>query len=175
MPRPSKPLALVEGHRTKAEIKARAEAESSLATGEAWKEWPEVKSNPVAHNLFKRLTKLFQKIEKNDALSEPIINRYCLLQAECAVFEEDAKRLRGRLDELEDRKDELEFAEYMNLAVAIQKQIISNDSNLQKRRKMLLDIERETCMTLKAQLASIPKKPQEQPVANKFSKFKVVQ
>lgn len=174
MPRPSKPLALVEGHRTKAEKDVRAKAESSLTTGEAWKEWPEVKSNPVAHKLFRKLTKLFEKIEKNDALSEPVINRYCLLQAECAAFEKDAERLRRRSDELEDHMSEMEFGEYIKLAVAIQKQIIANDSNLQKRRKMLLDIERETCMTLKAQLAAIPKKPAEQPVSNKFQKFKVM-
>jgi len=176
MARPSKPIALVEGHRTNAEKSSRAEVESSLVTGMPWREWPEVKQNPVAHKLYQKLNKLFKKIDKNDALSEPIINRYCILQAECAAYEEDDRRLRDRMEELDDRfnneedKSDLKYADYIKLALDIERQIAVNDTRLQAKRKMLLDIERETCMTLKAQLAAIPKKAKK-PDENRFSKF----
>jgi hypothetical protein len=166
MARPSKPVIMLEGHRTKAELETRRRAEAELLTGESWKEYPEVKANKKAHKFFKRLTELYSRIEKNDALTEPIINRYCLLQAECADFKSDRDTFRANLEELMNN-DELEVTEKYKLQAQMQKSIIDADKQIQAKRKMLLDIERETLMTLKAQMAAIPKSPAE-PKPNKF-------
>ena len=157
MPTPSKPVLLVNKHFTKAEKEQRLKAEKSLLTGERLRENPEVKKNPVAHKWFIYLKRLYKKIEKDDALSGPIINRYCLLQAEVSEYQEDDDRLRQRLDDLEDRREDMEYEEYIKLVVEIEKQISANDSRLMRKRKMLFDIERESLMTLAAQMRSIPK------------------
>ena len=168
MPTPPKPVILMTGHISNEEKGIRSAAEQEVLTGERFVEWPEVKRNKIAHKHFKRLSGLYEKIEKNDALIEPVINRYCILQAECAAFEADDKRLRERMEQLDDRRDDMEYPEYLRLALELEKQIERNDGKLQTKRKMLLDIEKETLMTLKAQMASIPKKTADRPVSNKF-------
>lgn len=167
MARSSKPVIMLEGHRTKAEKEARSQAEAALVSGEAWKEYPEVKTNKKAHKFFVRLSDLYGRIEKNDAMTEPIINRYCLLQAECSDFESKRDMFSDNLEALMD-DNELESAEKFKLQVQMQKSIIDVDKQIQSKRKMLLDIERETLMTLKAQMAAIPKAPAE-PKPNKFA------
>lgn len=169
MARSSKPVSMVQGHRSKAELTVRENAEADLLTGEGWREYPEVKNNMVAHKFFKRLTDLYSRIDKNDAMIEPIINRYCLIQAECADFEAKRSQFSANLDSLIDN-DTLEDKDKFKLESEMQKSIIAVDSAIQAKRRMLLDIERETLMTLKAQLASIPKKKEEKP-KNKFSAF----
>lgn len=92
MARPSKPAAVIEyekkSHRTKAELAKRKEEERKLLTGQEIKERKEVKGNKDAHREFLRLRKLLRSIGKDDALYEPVINRYAMLQAECRDFEE---------------------------------------------------------------------------------------
>ena len=169
MARPSKPVVLLEGHRTKAELETRKRAEAALVSGESWREYPEVKTNKKAHKFFVRLSDLYGRIEKNDAIIEPIINRYCLLQAECSDFESKRDMFSDNLEALMDN-DELEASEKYKIQAQMQKSIIDVDKQIQAKRKMLLDIERESLMTLKAQMASIPKAPAE-PKENKFARF----
>src|SRR5574344_78965 len=168
MARSSKPVIMLEGHRTKAEKEIRAQAEDELLTGEVWKEYPEVKSNAMAHKFFKRLTDLYSRIEKNDAMTEPIINRYCMMQAECYDFEAKREKFNSNLDALMD-DDELDRETKYKLEAQMQQSIISVDKQIMSKRKMLLDIEKETLMTLKAQLSSIPKKEPEKAPTNKFA------
>lgn len=166
MPTPPKPYLILanekKSHRTKAELKQREEGEKALATGVALKERPEVKSNPVAHKEFLRLNRLLKTIEKNDAIYESIINRYCLLQAECYDFEQKRESFYNNLEELiEDREkfiDNEDLSTYYKLKSDMQKNIISIDKQIQSKRKMLLDIEKENIMTIAAALRSIPKK-----------------
>ena len=91
MPTPTKPYKVLttekKSHRTKAELKMREEGEKSLSTDMELKERKEVKQNKVAHKEFKRIQKILKNIDKNDAIYEVVINRYCLLQAECLEFE----------------------------------------------------------------------------------------
>lgn len=163
MSRPPKPyLALVnekKSHRTKKELKLREEGEKALLTGVALKERPEVKAHPIAHKEFLRVNKLLKNIEKNDAIYEGIINRYCLLVAECHDFEVKRNLIYNDLDELQKayQNKELEATEYFKLKTDLQKQIISIDKQIQTKRKMLLDIEKENVMTIAAALRSIPK------------------
>jgi len=97
MPTPPKPYIVLanekKSHRTKKELSQRKQGEDALTTGVAMKARPEVKSNPVANKEFKRINDLLKKINKNDAIYEPVLNRYCMLQAECNDLEEKRNKL----------------------------------------------------------------------------------
>jgi hypothetical protein len=168
MPTPRKPVRLMKKHMDKETKEYRAEAEESLLSGECWHEYPEVKNNATAHRFFKRITELYSRIEKNDALTEPIINRYCTIQAECYDFEHKREVFSDNLDALI-ANDEMEDETKFSLEAKMQQSIINVDKQLMAKRNMLLNIEKETLMTLKAQLASIPKPEKEEPKKNKFT------
>lgn len=166
MSRPPKPYLVLQtegkSNRTKAELKQRKEAEESLLTGVALKERDEVKDNPVAHKEFLRLNKLLKKIEKNDDIYGPVINRYCLLLAECVEFENKREKVYEQASKLEDMldKQDLEFDQYKDTIKEITKiynTTISLDKQIQTKRRMLFDIEKENIMTISAALRSIPK------------------
>lgn len=169
MPTPPKPFTVLtaekKSHRTKAELKQRQQAEEALSTGVALKERPEVKANPIAHKEFLRINKLLQNIEKNDAIYEPVINRYCMLQAECVDLEQKKEKAYQQVSKLEkmldNMTDELEFSEFSKIAKSIDglyKTILAFDKQIQAKRKMLFDIEKENIMTIASALRSIPKK-----------------
>lgn len=162
MPTPTKPVNIIEmegkSHRTKKEIRQRKQAEESLLTGKKIKESEEVKNNEVAHKEFSRVKNLLEAIEKNDDLYGKIINRYCILLAECTEFEEKREKLYDRSMELEEHFDDFEYPDYIKMQMELSKQIISYDRQIQAKRKMLFDIEKENIMTIASSLRSIPKK-----------------
>ena len=170
MPTPVKPFIVLKNekisHRTKAELKQRQQGEEALASGKALKERPEVKSNPVAHKEFMRLNKLLKNIEKNDAVYESVINRYCLLQSECSEFENKREQIFIDLDNLEAVSMNMDLVDYFKLRTTLNGQALAVDKQIQTKRKMLLDIEKENIMTIAAALRCIPKK-QDKP-ANKL-------
>ena len=168
MPTPRKPVKMMSKHLDKETKQLREEAEESLLSGERWREYPEVKNNATAHRFFKRIAELYSRIEKDDALTEPIINRYCMIQAECYDFEHKREVFSDNLDTLI-ANDEMEAETKFSLEAKMQRSIINVDKQLMAKRNMLLNIEKETLMTLKAQLSSIPKKKEEKPAQNKFT------
>lgn len=161
MARPPIPISMAKGHRTIAEKKARIRNEAELMTGSAIQEWPEVRENKIAHARFTKTKNLLASIGKDDAMLEPVINRYCLILAECYDCETEDKRLHDLADKLEAKSSDMEFTDYIKAAVNITKAISANQSGLQTKRKMLLDIERESGMTLLSQLKTTTKKPKE--------------
>jgi predicted nuclease with TOPRIM domain len=181
MSRPSKPFTVLttekKSHRTKKELKQRQQGEQALATGVALKERSYVRSNPVAHKEFRRINDLLKKIKKNDAIYEPIVNRYCIMQAECAELEERReyffdliqKLEKGFEAKVEESESEDTFDYILDFAKEIAKLtngMMAIDKILQTKRKMLLDIEKENIMTIAAALRSIPKK--EEKTSNKL-------
>ena len=173
MGRPPKPYAVIEGekksHRTAEEMRIRKESEEAVLTGIKIAEENRVKDNKTAHETFKRTVKLLEKIQKNDAIYEKVINRYCILTAECESMEERIRRLQQRhqrLAELEGDAEEIEDEEQRIRAVMdIERQLTSLDitintteGKLQTKRNALFAIEKESCMTVAAALRSIPKK-----------------
>jgi hypothetical protein len=179
--RPPKPVELLvlegKSHRTKAELETRKKAEQQLLTGIQIKAWPEVRENKLAKKEFNRLKKLLKIIGHNDALYEAVINRYCMLVAECKQVEETVIRLYAELDELAEIKaaGDIEAMQYIEAKGAVHNRIIAWDKKLMDKRKMLLQIERENIMTILAALRSIPKKPeekQESPMAEYLRKKK---
>lgn len=173
MPTPPKPFSVLQSekksHRTKREMQLREEGEKALATGVSMKERPSVKNNTLAHNEFRRINKLLKEIGKNDAIYEAVINRYCMIQAECTDLEmrrEKLYHMTVQLQELfEATLDELIGIDKMELIMKFTSEIgtintamLNIDKTLQTKRKMLLDIEKENVMTIVSALRSIPKK-----------------
>ncbi len=127
-------------------------------TGKKLSERREVKENPVAHREFQRVNRLLTTIGKNDALYEPIINRYCMLQAECADFENKRELFCMNLEGLMD-EEKIEPAARYRIQAQMQKAILDVDKQIQTKRRMMFDIEKECAMTISAAARSIPKKP----------------
>lgn len=176
MPTPPKPFKVLtnekKSHRTKAELLQRKQGEESLLSGKALTERPEVKSDKVAHKEFRRINDLLKRISKNDAIYEPVINRYCMLQAECKMLEDEREKCIESLDMLKETFSEsiestmeedraLLIIKFTRAHCNALKGIAAMESAIQAKRKMLLDIEKENVMTIKAALQSIPKKQEE--------------
>mgnify|MGYP001080864966 CR=1 FL=1 len=164
MARPAKTAAMIEfegkSHRTKEELETRKKAEEELASGVKLKEFSEVKNNTVAHKEFSRLQKLFKIIKINDDLHAGPINRYCMLKSECNAFEGHQERIIKQCKKLDSYDANKDLIEIINIQAALSKQLLYIDKQLQSKRKMLLDIEKENLMTMAAALRSITKKPQ---------------
>ena len=86
------------------------------------------------------------------------------MQAECLEFEQKRELMYQQMAELEmDRFKFLESNEissYYKLQTGMQKNLISLDRQVQAKRKMLMDIEKENIMTIASSLRTIPKKPE---------------
>ncbi|MDF2842483.1 MAG: hypothetical protein K0R00_909 [Herbinix sp.] len=174
MPTPTKPFKVLstekKSHRTKAELNKRKQEESALATGKALRERTDIKNNPVAHAEFKRLNNLLKIIEKNDAIYEAVINRYCMISAECHDLEKKREEFFRLIEELRlgfnDTKeyidDESEQAvlmiEFAREIARIMNSVLNIDAAIHSKRKMLFDLEKENVMTIASALRSIPKK-----------------
>ena len=147
MARPSKSTDVLTGegksHKTKAELKQRAEAEQAALTNLKMRESAEVKSDPVAHEEFKRVTRLLKAVGKNDALYESVINDYCLSKSEIA-------RYMKMLEEVEND---------VNIKSADRYRLIMEISDkIERIRKRRVDIEKENGMTIASSARSIPKR-----------------
>ena len=162
MPRGSKAVSAAKGHRTKAEISAREQAEQDMLSGKKLVEFPAVKQDPAAHSEFKRVAALMRAIGKDDALYSAAVNRYAELRGEIAQLQQDAARFRGLMDSLKQKFDESDpdsdditaFAKAYSGMLA---QVDKLKGSVQTKRKMMGDIEKENCMTVQAALRSIPK------------------
>jgi phage terminase small subunit len=163
------PIDKVKGHRTNAEKRARKEAEKALDTGHNMMEWPSTSDNLIAHKHFARIRRLLKAIGKNDALYESAINRYCVLLAEVADFEktkasflDSKKALEGEYHSgRRESEGGISASEFYKLLAKMQENVIRLDQQLQTKRRMLLDIERDSLMTIASALRSTTKKPAE--------------
>lgn len=154
MARPSKPVSVLQqegkSHRTKSELTVRKRAEESLLSGKRIKADEEIKNDPAAYDQFRRVKKLMAAIEKDDELYGATVRRYCTLASECS-------RLKRNMDGI---ASQIEFAEDGKDAASLSRALIDLDRQLQNKRKMMFDIEKENCMTVQSALRSIPKKPE---------------
>lgn len=170
MPTPTKPVKILEmekrSHRTKKELAQRKRGEAELLTGMPLREKQEVKNNADAHREFLRLKRLLSSIGKNDDLYGETINRYCLLVAECMEFQEKREKIYEQLCSIQNvaetyakNCDLINWKEAISLEVNMQKNLVSIDRQIQSKRKMLLDMEKENIMTIASSLRSVPKNP----------------
>ena len=156
---------------TKKELEVREKAEAALSSGKAITERAEVKNNAVAHEEFLRVRAELRKIHKNDALYTAVVNRYCLLYSECIEYENLKNKELEQLETLREDFKEIKFSsakarytaliELTKTAEKLHRQILSYDSAIMSKRKMMFDIEKENVMTVSSALRSIPKAPDE--------------
>ena len=171
MSRPPKPVIILENekrsHRTKAELEQRAAAESKSLSRVRMREFPSVRADPVAHKEFKRIQALLRKIDKDDDLYGGVINRYCQLKSECLQMEEKREAFYEAVGKLDARFYDsengggLDETEFYSLQIKLQKAVIDCDKQVQAKRRMMLDIEKENVMTVASSLRAIPKNVQE--------------
>lgn len=158
--RPSKPvdLILMEGknHITKAEIEVRKNAEAALRAGGEIQADNAVKASPVAFKEFKRLKKLYSKIEFVDAFDQQIINRYCLALADMATLRDFAEKLDSKIDSLGADGTAFEAKDVVNLYRSIDSVI----GKIQAQEKQLLAFEDRLFLNPAGRMRSIPKKPE---------------
>lgn len=173
MPKQPKPYSVLttekKSHMTKKQLENRKTEEDKLSSKKSMKIWPTTKKNITAAKEFKRVKELLKGIEKDDALYEAVINRYCIIKAEVESLESRSEELYSLVEKLEKRFDEasgeVSASECMEMTMDFSKEItrllscIANlDKDIQTKRKMLLDIEKENVMTVAAALRTIPKK-----------------
>jgi phage terminase small subunit len=163
MGRPPKPIALVKGHKTKAEKEKREKEEKRLLTGTPLKEDLDVAKDEAAHKEFVRIKKILKKINKDDGLQENVINRYCKLHSECLFYCEQINQKKEQIKELRKKLEsqEIDYLSYLDKEGSLTNQLLGFDNKLMQKRKMMLDIEKENIMTIASVLRSIPKKPSE--------------
>ncbi len=170
MARPSKPVAVLEtekkSHRTKAELEHRKQSEAALLSGTPLYEREEVKKNKVAHNEFIRVCELMRSIGKDDALYSSGINTYCQLYAEISDLKEQKNKIIALAEELKIKFDTIVVIEYDDI-LQFTKQItklinmqFAISSEIDKKRRLMLAIDKENVMTISAALRSIPKTPE---------------
>ena len=162
MPRGSKSIDAVSGHRTKAEREARQQAEQDMLSGKKGFERANVKADPVAHAEFKRVSALMKAVGKDDALYFAIINRYCELFSEIIRYQSEMARWQKLMEELQERFDETEanaeeIIEFAKTYKGMGERIDKINAIIQQKRKMMLDLEKENGMTVAAALRAIPK------------------
>nr|DAE39814.1 MAG TPA: hypothetical protein [Caudoviricetes sp.] len=142
----------------------------------------EVKANPVAKKEFKRVSELLELIDKNDALVEGGINRYCSLTAEVSEFEEKREVFSQNIVDLQKAYEEdkalhsadervIPALDYFKTLAQMEGAVISLDKQIMAKRKMLLDIEKENIMTIAAQLRSVPKKIDDEDEADSMAQL----
>ena len=173
MPKGSKSISAAAGHRTKAEIAARTQAEQDMLSGKKLAEFPAVKGDPVAYAEYRRVSALMKAIGKDDALYSAAVNRYAELRGEIAQLQQDAARYRALMDSLQRKFDESdpdseEITAFAKAYSGMLTQINKLDDKIMQKRRMMGDIEKENCMTVQAALRSIPKeagKKEENPLA----------
>jgi uncharacterized small protein (DUF1192 family) len=164
MPTPPKPFSVLKSekksHRTKAELKKREEGEKAQLTGVVIEESTNVKNNKFAHELFTKTIELLSLINKNDAIFGNSINRYCMISAEINNYEERIMLLNSEIKKLSEsydkKKIEAEF--YFQNLINLNNQVLAIDRQLQQKRKMLFDIEKESVMTVASALRNVDKK-----------------
>lgn len=166
MPTPKKSAAVLEAegtaHKTKSEIAKRKQAEQAALTGKPLEETAQTKQNALAHAEFRRMKKLLKEIKKDDDIYRNVVNRYCMLCAECVEFVEKRESIYKQLNEFCGEKhillanEELSYREAYRIESEMQSHMIAVDKQIQTKRKMMLDIEKENGWTVKASIQTIP-------------------
>lgn len=164
--RPPKQLTLVKGHLTKEQKETREKAEKALVTSYVMKPWAKTKRNDTAMKQFKKIKKAFSKIGQDDLCFESVLNRYCIIFAECDETEQTRETILAAMRDTLANKDEIMteigILDFYTRITEMAGKANDCDRTLAKKREMLLSIERENIMTVNAKLRAVPKKPAEE-------------
>jgi hypothetical protein len=161
MARNPKPAAVIDfekkTHITKAELAARRKAEKAITTGKTIKEAAAVKGDEIAHKELLRVRKLLGTIGKDDDLFGAVINRYAQITSEVREFEEHRDAVREQIAALEEVRADMEPEAFFKLFAQMSKVLVDLDKQVQTKRRMMLDIEKENLMTVAAAMRNITK------------------
>jgi len=161
MANPSKPLALVQGHRTKAELEARAEGEKALTTSVKMEPPEGAAKNKEAYAHWTRVREVLAGVGLDEAFYEHVVWRYCVLLAEYDELAGERQRRADDLEQLRAREGEMEARQYYKALEALGKALDATERKAAKKRDQLLAIEKENLMTVQGKLRAIPKRPEE--------------
>lgn len=155
-----KPLSLVQGHRTKAELEVRAKAEKELSTDEKLRPSAAVKNNPAALRYYNRIKKILSVVNLDEAFFENVVSRYCLLLAEHDELVASRNKTTELLEDLYSHKEGMDFLDFLQKVGDIDEMARRQDRVLAKKRDQLLSIEKENMLTIQGKMRAIPKKPE---------------
>ena len=156
-----KPVSLVKGHHvTKQEKTRREKLEQEKNTGEPMQASEMVKCNKFALEQFNEMKSIYKAINQDDKIHERTINRYCMMLADEKEFIERKSTLYEMLDKAKENytNGELEGEAYLTAVDNLYKSIFACERELKATRKMLLDVEKSSCLTLVDKLRAIPMK-----------------
>ncbi len=170
--RPAKHLTLVEGHLTKRQIDARKKGQEQVSAKSKMKKSKEVASNKTASMHFNRLRALYTDIDMCDGLCENTINRYCLMLANLAETETTKEKIVGMIRELEEKKPDLDFLDYITAAGKLTDSYAKCERSAAKIRDQLLAIEKESLLTMQGKLRAVPKKQEDKKEVSGFAAYR---
>jgi hypothetical protein len=156
-----KPVSIVKGHHLTKQDKARREKlEQEKNTGQPMQPSELVKANRFALSEFKEVKEIYKAINQDDKIHERTINRYCLILADEKEFIERKIKLYEMLDQAKENytNETLAPEAYLEAVDNLYKSIFTCERELKQTRKMLLDIEKSSCLTLVDKLRAIPLK-----------------
>jgi hypothetical protein len=158
-----KPLELSRKHYTNEQKEQKRNAEEMTKTGNEMQPTDQVLNNPFALKKFTHMKSIYAAIKNDDEIHSETINRYCMmLQDEdewiCQKSDIMAALVKAKEDYVSDK---LGAEEYLIQSDRLREMYIKCDRELKSTRKMLLDIEKSSCLTLADRLRAIPMKPPE--------------
>jgi len=157
MARPAKPieLHLLNGnkrHLTQQEIADRQQQEAKLKSGaRTYKPSQQVKQDKNAIAMFRKLQRLYKRIDYVESLDENIINRYCLVHAEYIGLVEERKALQVKIDSTDD----------VMVILTMMDTVISIDKGIYKKMDMLMKLEDRLFLNPTARIKNVPRKEEE--------------
>jgi hypothetical protein len=156
-----KPLSLIQGNRTKAEIAVRAAGEKALTTQEKMRAPAGATKNKEAYAYWRRLTKVLGSVGLDEAFYENTLWRYCLLLAEHDQLAAERVERANDLSDLRAARGEMDEDEYFKRLDAQVRALDATDRTIAKKRDQMLSIEKENLLTVQGKLRAIPKKPED--------------
>ena len=178
--RAPKHLKLITGHRTKREIAMREEGEAALKSSEPFEMWSRTKSKAKSKAHFEKIRKAFENIGEGDVMYEAVLNRYCIIIAECDDLESRIVALKKTIQRLEatwekmstqEEPETKDFLAYVKSLAALNKELNGMDAALGAKRNALLQIEKENIMTVLAKLRAVPKEPKKSEEVNPLEAY----
>ena len=160
MPEPPKSATVLrlegKSHRTKAELEKKELAEKQAITGVPMQVNKKLCKEAQAE--FKRLKSLFKKIDKDDALYENAINRYCEVKAEIETFKKLMDKRNADVEELQRAyaDGEIEFITMLSGKEKAYGQIAGIDRQIQAKRNMMSKTENDNSMTILSSMRVAP-------------------
>lgn len=147
--RPAKTASIIKmegkSHRTKAELATREKAEAAALSGYPIAESNEVASDKIAHAAFRQVIATLSLMGKNDEAHGESIRRYCVVKSLLADTMVQMNKLKALRTDGYDHD--------------LEKAIDQKESRAANYRKELLELERETGLTLASSLRLVPKQP----------------